>query len=1154
MRITTNLSCYYFSSVLLLLCFHPTKAARKNAKSQFTIEYLTQRKFPYAISDDIYLDPCKASEFLGDIAVPNVNYEIQLDLQASKHKNKTLHDEIEKYKKEVLFEGLQVEEEGLTFVQRQKERHLQQRLRDMFGTTSTRSPMTRMEPAPYVKETIMDYNETSYSVEDGKLTRRIRATRKNSKDPKDFRRIIRKMRRQAKLRHKSKGVFQRGKRTRKLDGKRETWEKLKKAREIPESPALEAEMMEEGHLAAELEMGGGARHRHTRAATAKKERIWDFGVIPYEIDGNFSGVHKALFKQAMRHWENFTCVKFVERNPVEHPNYILFTERPCGCCSYVGKKPGTGAQAISIGKNCDKFGIVVHELGHVVGFWHEHTRPDRDSNVLIIRDNIIPGQEYNFFKLTGDEVNSLGLPYDYDSIMHYARNTFSKGNYLDTIQPMDSSQGFKKRPEIGQRIRLSEGDIAQTNLLYKCQSCGRTLQENTGNLSSPNYPRPAEDVGSGAIPERCEWRITATHGERIILNITDLDIFKSESCRSDYLEIRDGYWHKSPVLGRFCGSGRIHGPIKSNSSRMLITYVTSSKQADHTGFAATYEAVCGGDLFVDDTGHLESPRYPEDYQPSKECIWRLTAPPDFQVALKFQSFDVENHDNCVYDYVEIRDGHERDSPLLGVFCGYKLPPDIISTSNKLSVKFVSDGSIQKPGFSVTFLKESDECTQPDHGCEHHCVNTLGGYECSCMIGYELHSDNKHCDDACGGVLEAQNGTITSPSFPELYPGSKRCVWEIMARRQYRITLNFTHFDLEGNNVHQQECEYDSVDVRSILANGETFKHGNYCGSRLPPPITSETNHLRIEFTSDNSVQKTGFAAVFFTDKDECAVNNGGCQHECRNTVGSYSCSCHNGFTLHENGHDCKEGECKYEITAPTGKITSPNYPDNYPNKKDCVWHFTTTPGHRIKLVFEEFEVESQPDCYYDHIQLYDGDSTDSTTLGRFCGNKVPHPIDASTNQLYMVFKSDSTAHRKGFLAHHSTVCGGHLPATKAVRHLYSHAKFGDHNYENWAECDWVIEAPAGMKIQFTFLTFALEDEKSCAYDYVEIISGMEASGSSYGRFCGDSNPTDIRSVNEALLVRFKTDDTGVDKGFSASYVAVDPITSEEYGSSENESI
>lgn len=43
------------------------------------------------------------------------------------------------------------------------------------------------------------------------------------------------------------------------------------------------------------------------------------------------------------------------------------------------------------GKNCDKFGIVVHELGHVVGFWHEHTRPDRDNHVHIIDKNIMQG-------------------------------------------------------------------------------------------------------------------------------------------------------------------------------------------------------------------------------------------------------------------------------------------------------------------------------------------------------------------------------------------------------------------------------------------------------------------------------------------------------------------------------------------------------------------------------------------------------------------------------------------------------------------------------------------------------------------------------------------------------------------------------------------
>lgn len=147
------------------------------------------------------------------------------------------------------------------------------------------------------------------------------------------------------------------------------------------------------------------------------------------------------------------------------------------------------------------------------------------------------GQEYNFNKLTSEDVNSLGLSYDYDSIMHYARNTFSKGTYLDTILPVEIKD--RKRPEIGQRLRLSEGDIAQANLLYKCPSklmifllkriikclcscfnteCGRTFQENSGTFTSPNYHNPSQSTES----ETCEWRITATHGERIILNITDL--------------------------------------------------------------------------------------------------------------------------------------------------------------------------------------------------------------------------------------------------------------------------------------------------------------------------------------------------------------------------------------------------------------------------------------------------------------------------------------------------------------------------------------------------------------------------------------------------------------------------------------------------------
>lgn len=69
---------------------------------------------------------------------------------------------------------------------------------------------------------------------------------------------------------------------------------------------------------------------------------------------------------------------------------------------------------------------------------------------------------------------------------------------------------------------------------------------------------------------------------------------------------------------------------------------------------------------------------------------------------------IERHDNCAYDYLEIRDGPSESSKELGRYCGYDKPDDIKTTSNKVWMKFVSDGSINKAGFSVTFFKGTAE--------------------------------------------------------------------------------------------------------------------------------------------------------------------------------------------------------------------------------------------------------------------------------------------------------------------------------------------------------------------------------------------------------------------------------------------------------------
>lgn len=125
------------------------------------------------------------------------------------------------------------------------------------------------------------------------------------------------------------------------------------------------------------------------------------------------------------------------------------------------------------------------------------------------------------------------------------------------------------------------------------------------------------------------------------------------------------------------------------------------------------------------------------------------------------------------------------------------------------------------------------------------------------------TNHNSISDACGGVIEALNGSFTSPSFPERYPVSKECSWEIIVPEQYRITLNFTQFDLEGTQKIS-ECDYDSVTVYSKMFDNNLKRHGTFCGSTNVPMITSESSTMRIEFRSDHTVQNIGFAAVFFS--------------------------------------------------------------------------------------------------------------------------------------------------------------------------------------------------------------------------------------------------------------------------------------------------
>ncbi|KAF7236702.1 Astacin-like metalloendopeptidase [Varanus komodoensis] len=161
-------------------------------------------------------------------------------------------------------------------------------------------------------------------------------------------------------------------------------------------------------------------------------------------------------RKALDDFARFTCIKFV---PYSYQRDFISIVPLAGCFSSVGRIGGM--QVVSLAPSCLRKGkgVALHELMHVLGFCHEHSRADRDKYISISWKDILTGFEMNFMKSWN--ANMLA-DYDYSSVMHYSSNAFSMTGF-PTITPLSGSH-----PLLGQRWNLSSSDIARVNKLYRC--------------------------------------------------------------------------------------------------------------------------------------------------------------------------------------------------------------------------------------------------------------------------------------------------------------------------------------------------------------------------------------------------------------------------------------------------------------------------------------------------------------------------------------------------------------------------------------------------------------------------------------------------------------------------------------------------------------
>ncbi|KRX13477.1 Zinc metalloproteinase nas-4 [Trichinella nelsoni] len=212
----------------------------------------------------------------------------------------------------------------------------------------------------------------------------------------------------------------------------------------------------------------------SRTAFKGMEFRWPNGMVPYILSDKYGKKSRKVIARAMQMIQEQTCIRFVPNKKHKYRDYV-YIEPIDGCYSYIGRVGGE--QPLSLTSNCIQEGVIIHELLHALGFIHEQSRSDRDKYVRVLWQNILPGMESEFEKYSDQDLDNLGFEYDYESIMHYEKEAFSR-NGRATLLPLKSGSEL-----MGQRNGLSAKDILKINKLYACDltSNGRSNENINAN-------------------------------------------------------------------------------------------------------------------------------------------------------------------------------------------------------------------------------------------------------------------------------------------------------------------------------------------------------------------------------------------------------------------------------------------------------------------------------------------------------------------------------------------------------------------------------------------------------------------------------------------------------------------------------------------------
>ncbi|XP_030842296.1 tolloid-like protein 1 [Strongylocentrotus purpuratus] len=224
----------------------------------------------------------------------------------------------------------------------------------------------------------------------------------------------------------------------------------------------------------------------------------------------------------------------------------------------------------------------------------------------------------------------------------------------------------------------------------------------------------------------------------------------------------------------------------------------------------------------------------------------------------------------------------------------------------------------------------------------------------------------------------------------------------------------------------------------------------------------------------------------------------------------------------------------------TGTIFSPNYPSNYDPDTICQYIITGPAESNISVQFTDFNLQpGNTACTNDYLDIFLADTALANTTS--CGSVGPSAFDSISNEIRIVFKSDSTIQDKGFSLMYTIHTKPMPMAMESCNVSFSNSVGEITNYvsesPNDTHCTYEINVPQGQRVALTMQSFDVENGY-CSVNSIEVYLGDGTSTPI--QFCNQCVPKEeIISATNTMKIIFAVQGSQENASFSATYRAVE---------------